>query len=78
MYADAFKELASRKPATPVQSSALKSDTSAKFNSQSSIGLYSSTGSLSGITCDKLLTISRGITGRVFTKLDDYFLGPPQ
>ena len=65
------------KPQNVPPNATLRSDNSAKYNSQQSIGMYSSTGSMSGgITCDKLLLISRGMTSKVFAKLDDYFLGP--
>lgn len=80
MYADKFKELTMQKPPQGQKPNAtILSDNSGKYNSQQSIAVYSSTGSLSGgITCDKLLLISRGMTGKVFARLDDYFLGPAQ
>jgi hypothetical protein len=77
MYADAFREIEQRKYQPKPEPSAYSDAASNKnFASQPSQSAYSSTGSNGPITCEKLMLISKAMTRRAFTKLDDYFLGP--
>ena len=73
MYADAFKQLSDATYSKKAEDKTLAKN----YSSKQSLAGFSSTGSLGGnINCEKLLMISKGMTMKVFTKLDDYFLGP--